>query len=221
MISIVIPALNEETTIGTIVEKCQKHGDEIIIIDGNSRDKTREIAAGLNAKVFLDNGRGKGSAIRQSLSLVTGDIIVFIDADGSHIPEDIPRLLQPIFEGRAELVIASRLIGGSSELHGGFDEFFRLAGGAFITTCINWRFKVRLSDSQNGFRAIKKEVARHIDLRENITTIEQEMVIKTLKKGYRVAEVPSHEHKRINGCPTIKLSKVWFRYVYTLVKYLP
>ncbi len=93
---------------------------------------------------------------------------------------------------------ASRLRGGSSELHGGFDEFLRLAGSSFITACINWRFNCQLSDSQNGFRAVRTSVLRQLDLRENTTTIEQEMTIKTLRQGWRMAEVPSHEHPAIS-----------------------
>jgi len=216
----VIPTLDEERTIGSIVRGCEPHADEIIVIDGYSVDRTREIAEALGVKVILDNKKGKGEALRHSLSHVTGDIIVFIDADGSHNPDDIPRLIQPIIDGEADHVSGSRLIGGSSELHGGFDECFRLMGSSFITACINWKFKVRLSESQNGFRAIKTKVIRELDLRENITTIEQEMIIKTLKKGFRMAEVPSHEHKRVAGYSKITLRKVWFRYIYSLIKYL-
>jgi len=95
-----------------------------------------------------------------------------------------------------------------------------LMGSSFITACINWKFKVRLSESQNGFRAIKTNIIKQLDLRENITTIEQEMIMKTLKKGFRMAEVPSHEYEREQGYSKISLRKVWFRYVYTLVKYL-
>ena len=79
---------------------------------------------------------------------------------------------------------------------------------------------MRLSESQNGFRAIRTTVARELGLTENITTIEQEMIIKTLKKGFRMAEVPSHEHKRKMGYSKISVRKVWFRYVYSLIKHL-
>ena len=216
----VIPTLNEEVTIARIIEGCKPHADEIILVDGHSRDKTRQIAEGLGVKVILDHKKGKGEALRNSIQHITGDIIVFIDADGSHNPEDIPKLLQPILTNEVDHVSGSRLIGGSSELHGGFDECFRLMGSSLVTACINWRFKVRLSESQNGFRAIKTEVIKQLDLRENITTIEQEMIIKTLKKGFRMAEVPTHENKRIAGYSKISLRKVWFRYVYSLIKYL-
>jgi len=219
-ITVVIPTLNEEETISSIIAGCQPHADEIIVIDGNSSDSTRKVAASLGVKVILDHKKGKGEALRYSVSHVSGEIIVFIDADGSHDPEDIPKLIKPIINGEADHVSGSRLMGGSSELHGGFDECFRLMGSSFITACINWKFNVRLSESQNGFRAIKTQVIRKLDLRENITTIEQEMIIKTLKNGFRMAEVPSHEHKRVAGYSKISLKKVWFRYVYSLIKYL-
>ena len=123
-------------------------------------------------------------------------------------------------KGEADHVSGSRLIGGSSELHGGFDECFRLMGSSLITACVNHRFKVRLSESQNGFRAIRTAVLRDLDLVENITTIEQEMIIKTLKKGYRMGEVPTHEHKRKAGYSKISIMKVAFRYVYSMIKCL-
>ena len=113
-----------------------------------------------------------------------------------------------------------RLRGGSSELHGGFDEFLRLAGSSFITACINWRFNCQLSDSQNGFRAVRTTVLRQLDLRENTTTIEQEMTIKTLRQGWRMVEVPSHEHRRTHGTSHIRVWRDAPRYGYSLVRYL-
>lgn len=218
---VVIPAKNEEKSIEEIIEGCKQYTEKIIVVDGNSTDKTRDIAKNLNAKVVLDPGKGKGSGIRASKDHVSDeDIVVFIDADGSHDPTDIPKLIKPIQDGKADHVTGSRLFGGSSELHGGFDEFMRLTGSSFITFCINHRFKLRLSDSQNGFRAIRGAVLKDLDLKENITTIEQEMIIKTLKKNYIMAEVPSHEYKRKYGESNIKMRKVFFRYIYSFIKYL-
>jgi dolichol-phosphate mannosyltransferase len=219
-ITVIIPTLNEEEGLPEILEKCREYASEIIVVDGHSTDRTAEVARQAGAKVIFDNQKGKGDAIRTSVSHITNEITVFIDADGSHNPDDIPRLVQPIISGTADHVSGSRLLGGSSELHGGFDEFLRLMGSSFITACIGWRFKTRISESQNGFRALKTEVLQSLDLKENITTIEQEMIIKTLKKGYRLGEVPAHEYKRKYGTSHIKIRKVWFRYVYSMVKYL-
>lgn len=219
-VSVIIPTLNEEHTLREVITGCRPYADELLVVDGHSTDNTRTVAEAEQVRVVLDNGKGKGAALRHAVQCVSGDIIVFIDADGSHDPRDIPALVEPILSGRADHVSGSRLIGGSSELHGGFDECFRLMGSSFITACINWRFKQRLSESQNGFRAIRRDVFLQLGLRENITTIEQEMIMRTLKKGFRMAEVPSHEHTRKMGYSKISIRRVCFRYVYTLVKYL-
>jgi len=220
MVTVVIPTLNEAETIVDVVERVRNYTSDILVVDGHSPDGTAEIARSLGARIVLDHGRGKGEAIRTVIPHLDREITVFIDADGSHDPEDIPALVQPIVAGTADHVSGSRLMGGSSELHGGFDECFRLMGSSLITACINNRFQVRLSESQNGFRAIRTSVLRDLGLEENITTIEQEMIIKTLKKGYRMGEVPSHEHQRKAGYSKISVRKVAFRYVWSMVKYL-
>jgi dolichol-phosphate mannosyltransferase len=219
-LTVVIPTLNEVETLPEIVAGVRAHTDDILVVDGRSPDGTADVARSLGARVVYDHGRGKGEAIRTVIGRLDRDIVVFIDADGSHDPADIPALVSPILAGQADHVSGSRLIGGSSELHGGFDECFRLMGSSFITACINHRFRVVLSESQNGFRAIRTEVLRDLGLEEDITTIEQEMIIKTLKKGYRMGEAPTHEHRRKAGYSKITVRKVAFRYVYSMLKYL-
>ncbi|MFQ5952910.1 MAG: glycosyltransferase family 2 protein [Candidatus Omnitrophota bacterium] len=219
-VSIIIATLNEEEDIGNIIKKCQQYSNDIVIVDGHSTDKTREIAESLDARVFLDNKKGKGDAIRVGISKARNDVLVFIDADGSHNPDDIPKIAKPILDGRADHVSTSRMKGGSDELHGDLNKFIRMVGSDIITLGINYRFGVRLTDSQNGFRAIKRDVALSLGLKENIGTIEQELVIKTLKKGYKILEIPSHEYKRQHGNSRILLRRVWFRWVYSWIKYL-
>jgi dolichol-phosphate hexosyltransferase len=219
-LTIVIPAKNEAPTIADVVLACRRWSDDVILVDGHSTDDTVMRAASAGARVLYDRGRGKGDAIRRVITEIRTPIVVFIDGDGSHDPADIPELVSPIRSGVADHVSASRLMGGSSELHGGFDEFFRLAGSAFITACINWRFGVQISDSQNGFRALRTEVLESLHLREETTTIEQEMVMKTLAGGFRLSEVPSHEHRRRFGQSHIRLSRVAMRYVVSLIRNL-
>lgn len=219
-ISIVIPALNEEKTITDIVKAAFQYSNDVIVIDGGSKDNTAKYAKDSGARVVIIPPQGKGHALRSSREHIKNRITVFMDADGSHIPEDIPRLVEPILKNEADHVSGSRLLGGSDELHGTFDETLRLMGSSFITACINWKFKVRLSESQNGFRAIRTDILKKLNLKERITTIEQEMIIKTLKSGYRMAEVPTHERRRFFGESNIKLSRVSFRYFYSFIKYL-
>ena len=220
IITIVIPTLNERQSIADVISGCREYSTDILVVDGHSQDNTAEVAQSLGAQVIFDHKKGKGDAIRTTIPHIQRDITVFIDGDGSHDAKCIPDLVNPILEGKAEHVSGSRLLGGSSELHGGFDECLRLMGSSFITACINHRFGVRLSESQNGFRAIRTDVLKSLDLKENITTIEQEMIIKTLKKGYRMAEIPAHEYRRKSGHSKIHLRRVAFRYVYSMIKYL-
>lgn len=219
-VTVVIPARNEERSLGDVIRGCRPYADEILVVDGHSRDRTAEIARSLGARVILDGGRGKGDAIRCAAAEIGTDVAVFIDADGSHDPNDIPALLEPIEKDRADHVSGSRLLGGSSELHGTFNECLRLMGSSFITAAINRRFRVRLSESQNGFRAVRTSVLRDLGLRENLASIEQEMIIKTLRKGYRMGEVPAHEYKRRFGKSNISLARVSFRFVWSAFRYL-
>ena len=216
--TIIIPTRNEERMIKEIIEGCRPFGDEILVIDGHSTDRTREIAESLNARVILDNGKGKGSGLILGLKEAKHEIIVFIDADGSHDPRDIPEMIAPIQQGQADLVVGSRMRGGSDELHGDIGKFIRIIGSDIITLSINYRFGVRLTDSQNGFRAIRRKVGLAIDLKEDIFTIEQEMIIKTLKNGYKIEEIPSHEYERKFGDSGIVVWKVAHRYVWCLIK---
>ncbi|MDO8736736.1 MAG: glycosyltransferase family 2 protein, partial [Thermoleophilia bacterium] len=147
-----------------------------------------------------------------------GDVLVFIDADGSHDPADIPSLTAPILAGEAELVVGSRWTGGSDELGGDMGKFIRSTGSSIITLAINYRWGVRLTDSQNGLRAISTKAGRAITLTENIFTIEQEMIMECLRHGFRVTEAPTHEHRRAAGQSQIVVWKMAPRYVWCLIK---
>ena len=219
-ISVIVPARNEEANIRPVLELALPYADELLVLDGHSRDATRDIAAALGARVILDSGKGKGAAIRQGIQEATGDILVFIDADGSHDPADIPALVNPICSGLADHVSGSRMLGGSDELHATLHQGVRLLGSQVITLSINYTQNVRLTDCQNGFRAIRRDVALALDLRENITTIEQEMVIKTVRRGYHLIEVPTHEYVRANGVSNFRVKDVAPRYVTSWLYYL-
>ena len=219
-VCVVIPTKNEEATLERIIQGVAPYAGEIMVIDGHSTDGTRGIAEKYGCRFLLDEGKGKGCALRQAIREVDRDIIVFIDADGSHNPVDIPLLCMPIFEGTADHVTGSRKLAGSDELSGtDLDTFLRLVGSEFVTLTINFRFGVKLTDSQNGFRALSSAMGKKLDLKEDLTTIEQEMIIKTLAAGYRMAEVPTHEFSRWVGESRISLKKVWGRYVFTAIKY--
>ncbi len=216
--TVVVPAVDEEPTIGGVISGCLESVDRVLVVAGTCRDGTVEEARRAGAtEVLFDHGRGKGDALRVALDRISTEIVAFVDADGSHDPRQLPLLVTPILEGRADHVGGSRLIGGSSEFHGGFDEFLRLTGSAFITACINRTYGERLSDSQNGFRAIRTAVVRELGLRSNGTTIEQEMIMKTLQRGYRIVEVATHEHARLHGVSKIRVLRATPAYGWSLL----
>ena len=217
VVEIVIPTKNEEGLIGEIIDAVALYG-RVLVVDGHSTDQTRAIAEGRGARVILDRGRGKGDAIRLALEKSDADVLVFIDADGSHEPRDIPALVAPIIAGKADLVIGSRGKGGSDELHGTIEQFIRYVGSQLIMLAINYRWNVRLTDSQNGFRAIRRQVGLALGMRSNLTTIEQEMLMLALKQGYRVDEVASHEYERRWGTSKVVVWRLWWAYIWSFAR---
>lgn len=212
-VCLLLPTKNEGEGLGPFLDRLRPHVDEIIVIDGHSTDDTVAICRGKNVPVLVDNGRGKGAAIRQGLERATGDIVVIMDADGSHDPGDIPLLTEPIIRNEADLVVGSRILGGSDELHGDFTQFLRNVGGDILTMAINYRWHVRLTDVLNGFRAIRREAVPRLRLRADDFDIEQHMVVEALKRGLRVKDVAAHESVRqwgVSKLPTFRKATLFF-----------
>lgn len=195
-VTIVLPTRNEAEGVQQIIASVKPYADEVLVVDGHSTDGTAQRAEQAGARVIQDDGRGKGAAIRIAIREAGGDVIVFMDADGSHDPASIPALLAPIARGEADLVVASRHKGGSDEWRGDLDNYLRSVGGGVITLAINYRWNVRITDALNGFRAIRRTVAADLKLTATDFDIEQQMVTRCLRKGYRVTEVASHESLR-------------------------
>jgi dolichol-phosphate hexosyltransferase len=216
-VSVVILARNEERTIGRIVREVAPFADEVVVMDGNSADRTAAEAQAAGAVVHRDPGKGKGSAVRASFSLARGDIIILMDADGSHDPRDIPRLAAPVAANQADLVVGSRFAGGSDELALNVPQLVRTIGNISMNIAINKRFGVALTDTLNGFKAVRKTMALELPLRENRHTIEQELVIQALRHGYRVMNIATHEYAREFGGSTINIWREWPIFVWCLL----
>jgi len=207
--TLIIPTKNEELNIREVLESAIPLVSETIVVDGHSTDRTINIAKDAGARIIMDSGRGKGDGLRIAIGEASHDIIIFMDADGSHDPQDIPRLISYLQEQNLDLVIGSRIKGGSDEWSGSFGRFIRMMGSHAVLIAINYRWGIRLTDCQNGFRAIRTSVVRSIDLRENGFAIEQEMVMKTALNGYRIGEIGCHEYERRNGRSKLNLLSVW------------
>ena len=216
----VVLAKDEELSIAEAVSGARQHCGRVVVMDGHSADHTVERARAEGAEVYADPGKGKGAAIRASLSLVQEPVVVFMDADGSHDPADIPRLAAPIADGGVDLCVGSRFTGGSEELSITIGQLVRTIGNISMNIAINKRWGVELSVTLNGFRALRRVAALEVGLREDIHTIEQEMVMKMLLAGHSVMNIPTHEYSRQHGESHIKIWRQWPRFVWCVVKHL-
>jgi len=201
-VTVIIPVKDEEETIENVLEGVRPYADSILVVDGHSLDKTVQLAQKANVRVVSDNGGGKGDGYKVGMKEAgTEGVLVFMDGDGSHEASDIPKIVEPIKSGRAEVVIATRLKAGSDDIDASISSFIRNIGGNLLTLLISLRFKVQLTDALNGFRAIRADLGPWFidNLVSNDFDVEHEMIMKALKKGWRVDEVPSHEYARKGG----------------------
>lgn len=197
-VSVIIPTLNEEDSVANVIKRVPKNVvDELLVVDGHSTDKTVEVAKSLGVKVITQEGRGLGDAYRCGAKNITGDVMIILDADGSHTPEDIPKLIEKIKEGY-DLVIASRLKDGMRSKDMGRFSFRALANRLVGITCKLF-FKVSVSDPWMGFRAIKRDVMLSLDTTALGQEIDIEMLIVTARKGYKIGEIKTFEAERRYG----------------------
>lgn len=191
-VSVVIPTMNEEESIGDVVKRCKQTLDklglnyEIIVVD-NSSDRTPEIAKSLGAKV-LSEVKGYGRAYLEGFKVAKGKYIVILDADGTYNPEEIPKLLEPLMRGEADLVIGSRLKG--KILPGAMPFLHRYIGNPFLTWMMNILFKTNISDSHSGMRAFRRDALEKVNLVCPGMEFASEMIIEFARKGLKIAEVP-------------------------------
>jgi glycosyltransferase involved in cell wall biosynthesis len=192
-------AFEEEATVGDVVTGCRRARPdcEVIVVDDGSRDRTSTIARRAGATVLrLRTNAGKGRALRTGIEHARGDIVVFLDADGQDDPADLPRLVAPVEAGAADLVIGSRFAG---ELAPGAISTLHAGGNRALTTLINALYGRRLTDTQAGFRAIRRSVLRRADLRASGFDVESDVLLAALALGARVLEVPVRRHARRHG----------------------
>ena len=188
-ITIGIPAYNEEKNIASIITKLKNITDSIIVCDDGSSDMTSEISKNLGAIVISHKkNMGYGAAIRtifQKSVELDSDILVTFDADGQHRIDDVNKILQPLENNEADIVIGSRFLDNESKVPN-----YRKIGIKVITQVTNASLKKKLTDSQSGFRAYNKQALTQISPSEMGMGISTEILIKASNKGLRIAEIP-------------------------------
>lgn len=198
LLSIVIPAYNEEQFLPEVVRRVKEtpYNKEIIVVDDASVDGTRKLLEGLAGDgitvVFHEKNAGKGAAVRSGIAVAKGDIILIQDADLEYDPRDYPVLLEPILEGKADVVYGSRFLGGPHRVF----YFWHYVGNRMVTLLSNMFSDLNLSDMETGYKAFTRKALEGITVESNRFGFEPEITAKVARKGCRVYEVPVSYHGR-------------------------
>ncbi len=184
-----IPCYNTERSIAKVVSQTRKFVDEVIVIDDGSRDMTADMAKAAGALVVPHVvNKGYGEAISSCIAAAqanNADILVIIDGDGQHDPNEIPRLLNPIRRGEADLVIGSRFLAEGKKMPG-----YRKFGINVINDLWNLGSKTKVTDTQSGFRAYSKKALKDMSFAEKGMGISIEILEKARMSGINIKEVP-------------------------------
>ena len=221
-LSVIVPVYNEKRTISVILEKVREVpvNKEIIVVDGNSIDGTRDLLKEEENKpdtriIYMPHRCGRGLALKIGIENAKGDVIIFQDADLELDPADYPALLKPIEEGKADVVFGSRFLGQSDE----YMSFLQKLGNKGLTGLVNLMYGSKLTDVETCYQVFKKEALKGIRIKGDEFNFTIELSVKLLKKKYPVMEIPityiprgREEGKKIRW-------RDGFESLYALVKY--
>ena len=184
----IIPAYNEEDALADVIAKTSQYVDEVIIVDDGSIDRTAEVAIEAGAKLIRHSTNlGKGEALKSGFEAIDDDsIIVTIDGDGQHNPDEIPTIIKPIIEDGADLVNGSRYMNGPEEN----TPAYRRVGQKVLDIATNISAGIKVTDSQSGFRAFSPRTKGVFRFKDTGFGIESEMLVDAAEAGLKIVEVP-------------------------------
>lgn len=193
----IIPAYNEEVALGSIILRTLQYVDEVIIVNDGSDDKTVEVAKLAGAEIINHaTNLGKGEALKSGFSAIgDADVVVTIDADGQHNPDEIPSLIKPIIEDGADLVNGSRYMNGSEEN----TPAYRRVGQQVLDNATNISAGIKVTDSQSGFRAFSPAACKVFRFYDTGFGIESEMLVDVAEAGLKIVEVPITVRYDVDG----------------------
>lgn len=221
LVSIIIPAYNEERTIEEIISKVYNVSinKEIIVVNDGSQDRTSTIISNIKDKynlkiINLEKNFGKGYAIRKGIEASSGEIILTQDADLETDPAEYQKLLAPIIEGRAKVVFGSRFLGSINNMNK-----FNFIGNKFLTFIANVLYRIKITDEATVYKIFLKEVLDGIKLKSNRFELCPELVAKIAKRKYKIFEVPiSFNGRSKNEGKKLRL-RDGIAAIWTLIKY--
>jgi glycosyltransferase involved in cell wall biosynthesis len=188
-VTVILPAYNEEVSIGSIVLLTRFYADNVIVVDDGSLDRTAEVARKAGAEVIIHEvNQGKGGALKTGFTAAAdlgADVIVTMDSDGQHNPADIPKLVAPIIEGTADMVNGSRYLNGLDKN----TPVYRRVGQTILDRFTNLNSGLTITDSQSGFRAFAASSKDIFRFNARGMAIESEMLADAGKSGLRIKEV--------------------------------
>ena len=194
-LSLVVPVFNERTTLVEVIRRMRTVElpdgieREIIMVDDGSTDGTRDVLRQLGDSTVRvlshDTNRGKGAAVRTGLQVASGDYVLIQDADLEYDPEDWPKLLAPIFRGKATVVYGSRFTGERRNM-----LFLHWMGNRMLSLTTNLRYNTTLSDMETCYKLFDRRVLDGVTIRSNRFDFEPEITAKVLRQGVRIYEVP-------------------------------
>lgn len=205
-VSVVVPAFNEAATITQIIQKVQAVNlspleKEIIVVDDGSKDGTRDILKKISGiqTIFHEKNKGKGGALKTGIASASGDMILIQDADLEYDPKDYSVILGPILEGRADLVMGSRFIYDPPKFFtkDGDPFFSHYVGNKLITCLTNLLYGQRNTDYEGCYKAFTRELSHAVPVTADGFEFDNELICKSLRKGYRMTEVPIRYQSRL------------------------
>ena len=220
-VSVVIPVFNEEVTVGNVVTRTKKTLEkmgvayEVLVVDDGSDDSSADVAEERKATVVRTAHKGKGFALRSGFRHAKGEVVITLDADGSHKPEEIPLVLRYLIEDRADFVVGSRF--ANSEDNKTKIPKINRTGNRLFNTMTGILTGVKITDSQSGFKAIRASLLKRMKLSSHGYEVESEMLVKALRMGARVAETPISFDQRTVGSSKLDPIRDGARILYAII----
>ena len=186
-VCVLIPTLNEETTIGPLIAEFKELDfNNILVIDGNSNDDTVTIAKDAGARVIIQSGKGKGQAVQEAFEAIGDKYVLMIDGDGTYLPSDAPAMVEPLMQGNADHVMGNRFANYEPTA---FTKL-NLIGNKMLNKLFGFAYGEWLTDILSGYRAFTHEAIKGMELNKTGFEIETEITVELVKNDFRIKEVP-------------------------------